>query len=368
MIRHRDESLHVVVGKRALDECGPKWAALADELDAPVFQRPEWARIWLEHLGRGAEPVLLIREGPDPFVWPLVAERVGPYRTLRSLGEGVSDYLGPLAGKPRDAVERSIDPLARAAGALGHVDLKSLRLDDDCLAALATGMRGSAHRVYERCPFIRTEGTFASYLEGRKKKFRANWKRTVRRTEAHGKVEFGVEPFDEALFAQLESVERESWKWAEGTAYLCHPGRRSFLRSVLGDGAIASEIWTCRIDGALAAFAVSFRSRRVRHYYLPSFRNRFSDVGTYLLGRIAETTFDSGLSELDLLQGDEAYKLAWATDERPVYELAAPGPLGWPAVLALRARWRMANSSRIRALRERMRRIGHDQSPSPESD
>ena len=343
-----------------MDECGPLWTTLAERLDVPVFQGPAWARTWLEHLGGHAEPWIVVCEGPDPFVWPLAVTRNGPFRVLRSLGEGVSDYLGPIGANPREAVRQTAAHLAGAAAGIGYIDLKCVALPTaDSLELLRAGLRGVTHRVYERCPFLRTDGTFASYLEGQKKKFRANWKRTVRRTEEQGKVEIGIAAFDDDLFAEIESVERESWKWAAGSAFLSDRGRRDFLRSVLSQPALGSEIWTCRIDGELAAFAVAFTTRTTRHYYLPSFRSRYSDVGTYLLGRIAEATFASDLGELDLLQGDESYKLVWATGERPVYEIAAPvsGALGWPAVVALRARWRLAESPHARALRARFHRM-----------
>ncbi len=345
-----------------MDECASRWATIADGLDVPVFQRPDWARTWLEHLGGHAEPVILIREGPDAYVWPLAVTRSGPYRVLRSLGEGVSDYLGPISANPREAVRHAAAHLLQAAKGIGHLDLKCVALpSDDSLEILHASIRGVTHRVYERCPFIRTEGTFATYLEGQKKKFRANWKRTTRKTESQGKVDIGISEFSDDLFAEVEAVERESWKWAAGSAFLSHPGRRAFLKSVLSQPAFGSEIWTCRIDGELAAFAVAFTTRTKRHYYLPSFRSRYSDVGTYLLGHIAEATFDSHLSELDLLQGDESYKLVWSTGERPVYEIAAPGAgvYGWPAIVALRMRWRLAESPRARALRASINRVLH---------
>lgn len=356
MTRGDDRARRIVVGTGAIDECGPLWAALVERLDAPVFQSPEWARTWMRHCGGDAEPWIVVGEGTEPYVWPFVLTRRGPYRVLRSLGEGVSDYLGPICADPAFAVRDAAPLLLRGAGWLGHLDLKSLAIGDDALALLEAALPGATRRVYERCPFIRTEESFARYLEDQKKKFRANWKRTLRRTEAHGKVDFGLSAFSEEIFAEIQMVERESWKWENGTAYLSDPRRVAFLRAVLAQPAMGSEIWTCRIDGALAAFAVSFATRTKRHYYLPSFRSRYSDVGTYLLGRILETTCASELVELDLLQGDEAYKMAWATGERPVFEVAAPGvgPLGWPAVRALEARWRLAESNTARALRARL--------------
>jgi CelD/BcsL family acetyltransferase involved in cellulose biosynthesis len=99
----------------------------------------------------------------------------------------------------------------------------------------------------------------------------------------------------------------------------------------------------------LAAFAVVFTNDRTRHYYLPSFRSRFTDAGTFLLGEIVRDSFESEFSEFDFLQGDESYKLAWATHEHAVHQLVAAGhgPVGRTSLLVLRARWRLARSERL---------------------
>lgn len=344
-------------GARAIDHCRGLWDALAERLDVSAFQTAEWASVWLEHLGRGQVPWILYREGPEPWLWPLTVSRYGPYRIVRSLGEGVSDYLGPIGADRTTAVVDALPVLSGRMTRFGHVNLSSLALEDPALSSLRSGLPASGSRVYERCPNISTTGSFDDYLAGRKKKFRANWKRTIRRSEALGTLSVAIQPFDDRLFAEMIAVEQESWKWSHGTAYLAEPRRRDFLRAVLGHAGLRSEVWTCRVDGELAAFAVCFRSRRTRHYYLPSFRSRFSDVGTYLLGRITEATCESDLEELDLLQGDEGYKLAWATGERSVHQLAASGSslAGIPAVYLLFARWRLAESQVLRTVRERLR-------------
>jgi CelD/BcsL family acetyltransferase involved in cellulose biosynthesis len=347
----------LVVGPRALDEVEALWRVLEADAELPVFQRLGWARAWLEHLGGGGVPWLVVGRGSRPLLWPLFLRRRAGVRVLGLLGDGVSDYLGPLGRAAGETVGPLVACLERARARFDLLDLRSLALPDDARAALRLGLgRGAFERVYERCPVIDTSGGWEGYLQGRRKKFRANLKRAARRVAAHGPMAVARERAGEALLAELEAVERESWKWGHGTAYLRAAGRKAFLRRVLLDPELPSEIWTCRLAAELVGFAVVFTTSRSRHYYLPSFRDRFSDVGTYLLGEIVRESFASGCAEVDLLQGDEGYKTAWATGERAVHELVSPGggPLGSVAALALRARWRLARSPSARRLHDRV--------------
>jgi len=211
-----------------------------------------------------------------------------------------------------------------------------------------------------RCPVVATRGSWEDYLKTRKRKFRANLKRAIRRVGEQGTVEVERTVADAALFEEMIEVERESWKWAGGLAYLKPARDRGFLRDVLLESRVEHELWTCRIDRSLAGFALVFPSVHVRHYYLPSFRSRFSDAGSFLLGEIVRESFSSKYEELDLLRGDESYKLAWATHQNAVHEIAAAGrsPLGPIAREVLRARWTVARSDRLRALRTRIQALG----------
>ena len=71
---------------------------------------------------------------------------------------------------------------------------------------------------------------------------------------------------------------------------------------------------------------------------------------------IVKESCESGCEEFDFLQGDEAYKFPWATHERSVLEIAMAGgrPLGNMALAAIRLRWRVARSERLRELRGRV--------------
>ena len=350
--------LSLSIGRPAFAEIEPLWRALEERAEISPFQTYDWARAWLDHLAPDAEPWLVARDGTRPLLLALAARRRGGSTWLTLLGHGPSDYLGPL---PPELADADAVAIARAIGAArDRFDLLQLRgwsSSDAARDGFVASLDGrTALRAYEICPFVDTSGRWDDYLATRTKKFRANLKRTARRAEQAGAVTIGREAVDARLFDELVEVERESWKWEHGFAFLRDPRSRAFLRAVLLDSPLERELWTLRVGEVLAAFALVFPRAASRYYYLPSFRQRFPDVGTQLLRAIVEDSFSAGFTRFDFLQGDEDYKRPWATDSRSVYEIAGAGRgmRGALAVRALELRWRAARSARLRMLRERV--------------
>jgi CelD/BcsL family acetyltransferase involved in cellulose biosynthesis len=345
------------VGREAFGQRERFWRALERDGATTPFQTWDWARAWLEHLAPDAEPWLLVRDGTAPLLLPLALRRRGPLRSLVLLGHGPSDYLGPLPAALTDGDARALaEALRRQRGGFDWMDLRGWHSTDDARRGFLEALRGRAvSRLYEPCPIVETTGTWDDYLASRTKKFRANLKRTARRVASLGTCTVAREPVDAALFDELVAVERESWKWTVGSAFLQDDARRRFLAAILLESSLDRELWTLRIEDELAAFALVFPSEGVRHYYLPSFRSRFTDVGAQLLRTIIEDSFAGRTEVFDFLQGDEAYKKPWTTGARSVHEIAASGRawVGGPVVRGIEARWRLARSERIRRLRQR---------------
>jgi CelD/BcsL family acetyltransferase involved in cellulose biosynthesis len=169
-------------------------------------------------------------------------------------------------------------------------------------------------------------------------------------------VQIDREPPSAGVFEEMISVERESWKWERGLSMLREPRTRDFLRAVVLCPEIEQELWTLRVGGELGAFAIVLLGGRCRYYYLPSFRARFHDTGAHLLAEIVQRSFAEGFREVDLLQGDEPYKLVWANAERIVHEIASGhGVRGRAATATLRARWWLARSERLKRWRRELR-------------
>jgi CelD/BcsL family acetyltransferase involved in cellulose biosynthesis len=354
-----------------LERCADAWRTLEAEAGAgglAPFQRLAWARAWLRTVGAGCEPWMLRARDRHATLLPLVLVRRRGIRILRFLGHGVSDYLGPVPLNASAEALRSFGlALAREARGFDLLDLQSFHAEPERRHALAEALGlAIAERLYERCPVIDTTGDWPAYLASRRKKFRANLKRAERRVGEQGALAIQQEQATAALFEEMVAVERDSWKWTLGSAFLREESHRRFLAAVLLEDRVPSECWTLRLDGALAAFAVVFPGADRRYYYLPSFRERHPDVGTRLLAAIVRDTFDGPWREFDFLRGDEGYKLAWCQSEREVHQLVAAGrtPLGAAALATVRVRWRLARSHRIRALRAAFLRRGAAQPAS----
>lgn len=358
--RDRDASadgMEVLFGRSGFEQAEPLWRRLEGSVGATPFQSYEWARCWLDRFAPDAEPWLFVRDGARPLLLATALRRVRGVGVLTLLGHGPSDYLGPLPG---DLTASDAVALARAITRVrGRFDLLQFRgwfSADASRESLAAALAGrTSTRLYEPCPFVDTTGSWDDYLKARTKKFRANLKRTARRAEQAGQYVIDREEVDEALIEEMISVERESWKWENGFAFLRDARLLGFLRDVLLETTVTRELWTLRFGGQLAAFALTFPSARVRHYYLPSFRARFPDVGTQLLRTIVEDSFSADFEEFDFLQGDEQYKRPWTTGTRNVHEVVSAGRpiIGSLAVRSFEARWRLGRSERLRAWRRR---------------
>jgi len=353
-----DLTTTLVAGADALESTAALWRRLEAAEDPPPFRTHGWARAWLTHLGAGAEPWLLLCGEPATGLLPLVLRRTHGARVLSLLGHGISDYLGPLgaAGEPAwlEALGRRLRGESRR---FDLVDLLSLRASPAQRTALARGLGGAANeRVYERCPLVRIETSWEEYLKTRSSNQRKNVKRLGRRVGAQGDVAIACETATPELFDALIEVERASWKWEHGLSSLRDPRRRAFLRELLLGGGVRHELWTCRVGAALGAFAIVLLGGRTRYYYLASFRQDVSRVGNLLLLELLRDSFGAKLEAFDFLQGDEPYKFEWANAEHEVHQLVAAGG-GWlaaPALAAVRVRWWIARSERLRRLRTRL--------------
>lgn len=363
--------LTLVRGAEAIHALRDAWQALAHRAGASPFQHPAWLESWYATLGAGAEPWLVLVEEPEPAFLALALRRTRGLRTLVAAGHGCSDWIG-LA--PLDAPAATWEAVARCLGSETHrFDLLHLRGLLASASTRRTFVRGfgglGAERVYERCPFIDTASGWETYLSTRKKKFRANLKRAERRVEAVGALTVQMEPPSAALFDAMVEVERASWKWNAGRAFLRDDALRALLRRVLLGGGLPLELWTLRVGERLAGFAVVLLRGEERLYYLPSFREDVPDAGSHLLRVIVEDAFSGRFRRFDFLQGDERYKLAWATGIDEVHELALAPPTlrGRLALGALSARWRLARSERAHRLRAWLtgKRGG---TPTPPSD
>ena len=350
--------MRVLTGREAFLALENDWERLADAMDAPVFQRHAWARIWLDHLGRKETPVLIVNGDPINAIFPLVkSDRAPGLLPLKWLGHGVSDYLGPLSAQPEAARELVLS-FRQSMPHWGGCLLQSIDLSGAVNRSFVDSLGPrTLSRPYEECPVINTAGSWDEFLKSKTSKFRTNYKRMLRKVNGLGEIHVSRAKPDEALFSEMLEVERNSWKWSDGSAFLRGPATRSFMRSILLESRLPVEVWACRVDDQLGGFAICFTTEKCRQYYLPSFRKDFWGLGVFLMAHLIELSCrDTGIQEFDFLRGDEAYKIPWSTGSRWVHDVVVPGDglLGRAPAAAIAARWKLAESERLRKVRTQM--------------
>ena len=317
---------------------GATWSALADAAHpgAP-FRSWAWLSAWWKTFSAGKELVVLVanRQGRPVGLLPLFAtpSPLGG-RRLAFLGEGIvgSDYLGLVcaAAAERELADAFADFLARAS--FDELDLDGLLPDDPLLHAVAGHLSPAqvTQSTRYRCPHIKLQGDFESYLNALPEGTGQQWKRRLRWLEKRPgfAIETLTTPADVARGLQtLIALHHRRWAVEGGSDAIDSPAVEEFHAYAARAMAEAgwARLYLLNVEGATRAALYGFRhGDRFAFYqagYDPDWRQR--SVGTVLLGHVVQRCFAEGVAEYDFLRGCEPYKLKWANGERTTVRLRA---------------------------------------------
>ena len=318
------------------------WGRLAEEA-GNVFATPEWLTLWRRHFGAdralrlyGAE-----REGRLAALVPLELWRSGRPRTLRFLGRGPSDVMGPVCA-PGDR-ETAAAAVEEALAGGGWDVLLAERLAGPDLLPASLGAREIQR---EPSPVLRIDGmSWDDFLASKSSNFRQQVRRRERKLAGEHELRFRLSDDPARLDADLEvlfALHEERWA-GEGSGALREQRaafHRDFARVALERGWL--RLWLLELGGRPVAawYGLRFAGREL--YYQagrdPAFERQA--VGFVLLVHSVREAMNDGMREYDFLRGGEGYKDRFTDDQTSVITLAAGrGPLGRAAVaLAPRAR------------------------------
>ena len=323
------------------------WLDLA-ERSGNVFLTPQWADAWRECLAPEAEPLLVTgrdEAGELRALWPVYVHARGPLRTVRLVGQGPADELGPACA-PEDR-PLAVAALQRALGDLGGQVLLAERLGADVAEPL-----GGTLLYREGSPYIPVDGrTLDEFLAEQSRNFREQAGRKRRKLEREHEVDWHMTTRPEELDADmgaLVDLHRRRWQEGESEAFAgpLEAFHRAFAARALERGWL--RLWVVRIDGQPVAAWHGFRFAGSDSYYQAGRDPEWdrTSVGSILLTHTVRCAFEDGMREYRLLRGEEGYKGRWAVEDRPVDIVAVPtGALGRPAVAAAAA---MNRSPRLR--------------------
>jgi CelD/BcsL family acetyltransferase involved in cellulose biosynthesis len=292
-----------------------EWRSLADRSPvATPFQTPEWAELWMKWYGRGQRPMgVEVREGNDLVgLYPLVRGR-SPWRAIRPLGTGPSDYLHPLAEAGREAdVAREIRGWLEERR--GLVDLHQIR-EDMPLGDEPGGLEQAICLVLDLPP------TYDSYLKTLGKSLRYDARRL---DKLPVEITTGREV---EVFLELH---HRRWR------------KRGLPGAFLGRAAGFHREWTevaeregwlrmtvLRHEGRAVGALYGMQMGAAAYYYQAGFDPEAKAIspGTLLVAHAIRTAIEEGAKVFDFMRGDEPYKRRW----KPTRELRnrrylEPGP------------------------------------------
>lgn len=319
-----------------------EWTALAERA-GNLFATWEWADAWWQVYGEGRHRLVTGCRAPGGRlvgILPLYVSTRRPVRTLRFLGHGPADQLGPIcAPEDRDDVGRALTRLLRERRREWDLLLaERLPPPEGWLGRLAGG------RVVhtEESPTLATEGlSFDEFLASRSRNFREQVRRRDRKLRREHEVEVRLSDA-ERLDGDLDTLFRlHDERWSEGESEALSGVRegfhRDYARRALERGWL--RLWVLEADGAPRAAWYGFRFAQMDWYYQsgrdPAWERQ--SVGFVLLAHTVRQAFDDGMLEYRLLRGGEEYKGRFASGDPGLETIALPrGLAGRGALLAAR--------------------------------
>jgi CelD/BcsL family acetyltransferase involved in cellulose biosynthesis len=331
------------------------WERLAAE-SRNVFATWEWNELWWRHYGgdRDLRVTVVRREDGEPAaVVPLFLWSRRPLRTLRLIGHGHGDRLGPICRD--DEAETAARALRSALAAEAHDVFVG-----DWLAGDRDWARVLGGRVVRRTgyPILHLrDDSWAEFLALRSRRFRKSVRHTRNRLERDHEVRIRL--------AEPATLERDL-----DAAFRLHRARFAGHRGCLfcGDheayqrafAALALErgwlrLLLLEIDGAPVALEYGFLFADAYFAYQggrdPAW-DRHS-VGFLLEVESIRRALEEGATEYRFLGGEEGYKYRYPTEDPRLETVLVPATgRGRAASAALAGVWRLPGGKSV------LRRVG----------
>jgi CelD/BcsL family acetyltransferase involved in cellulose biosynthesis len=337
--------MHLSVVNR-IEDIPDKFRALFDEAERQSFFLGfAWLRLYCSSLldvGDEVRIYLVEDRGSEPVaVLPLrlsKQERL-PGSDWRRALYGLSNYYSSLYapivtadGERSDAAIRLLaDHLMRERPRWQLVNLRPLDVDAPSYSALRAAFHQAGFAVQPYFCFgnwyLETAGrTFEQYFSSLPAQLRNTIRRKEARLDRRSDVRYELVTMPDGVPAAMDAYEaiyRRSWKKSEP--------RPEFIRALAVDA--ASRGWlrmgVIYIAGEPAAAQIWIVCHGTASIYKLAYDDKFAphSVGTILTKRLMQFVIDvDGVSCVDYLTGDDAYKRDWMSNRRERWGLIAFNP------------------------------------------
>ncbi len=308
-------SARVIESADWIDQLRLKWTNLESEggVQSP-FQTLDWLEPWWNLFGGTKRPhIYTLREGKDLVgIMPLTLSR-GPWRTVRTMGTGVSDYLQPVVmpGYERQFAEMLAGHL-ESLKSIDLVDLHQIREDLE-LARIFT-VRASDQAS---CLVLDLPDRYDDYVSCLSKSLRYEVRRLDRPGQAKRLTLATASNAEESL-AYLDiffKLHQTRWKQrALPGAFFSSKVRhlhQAFVQSAVRNDHL--RLTVLHVDGVAAGALYAMKTGDTFFFYQSGFdpQQRSHSPGTVLVAHAIQMAIEEGAKKFDFLRGDEPYKRRW---------------------------------------------------------
>jgi CelD/BcsL family acetyltransferase involved in cellulose biosynthesis len=308
------------------------WQRLWIEAGGYIFQSHDWITGWLTGVRDRKEirlQIVLAWDGDRlAAAMPCTVHRRTGLRILHFAAQDFSDYCDCLIDPDHDPA--AVMPLLwgglKQTGGFDLINLRQIRTDAGCRGFFDTlANSDTSWRIdpQERCLRIDNQWPNGNaFFRSLNKKARNNHTRGKRiLTELGGDVGFRVIEPDQSADAVIDETLRlkEAWLRLNEPASPLFGPDGTVLRAVI-DHAWRSglvKIFVLECGGKVAATSVNFVYGGRMEAYFTAYDAAFerASPGTILIVEYAQWSFDRGLTLVDFLRGEEAFKFRMANAE-----------------------------------------------------
>jgi CelD/BcsL family acetyltransferase involved in cellulose biosynthesis len=340
-------------------------AALTALASGPTpFHTREWLDAWALRFSTAATTAIEV-ESASHFTLSARFENgwkryrgLLPVREVRQPGGRLTTYKGPVAsGDMALAANTLVAWLVDDAPGWDIVVLDALQSQSGWAGALERALqaRALAYRVgaVVKTPYIALPATYEALHRTLKKSLRRNIARREEQARERGLTieRFSGHQVTPEHVEAAAAIERRSWKRGAGVGIYGDDAQLGLHLDLVRARSLPFQLdYVFLRDGEKrVAFQYGFLFNRIYYAYNTSFVDTYRDSspGLLLLNYLVKELIDSGMHTLDLLVGDDGYKLDWTSlsHELSTITIYAATPLG----MACRSLDRLAD--RIKARR-----------------
>jgi CelD/BcsL family acetyltransferase involved in cellulose biosynthesis len=307
-------TIEIMKGGMIFDRLTDEWHHLIQTSPfATPFQSREWLKNWTEHFANQRQlRTIVIREGSDLVgLFPMIQSH-SVWSSLRPLGVGPSDYLGPLLLDDGLAAQEGMRDVLMDFSKSHLVDLHQIPSDHP----FSSQFIDFDPIEQARCLILDLPATYEAYVASLSKSLRYD----VRRLEGKALKERGaivewVNPENVDEFAdQFFALHKARWK-SRGLPGAFFGKGEQFQRAWMVAAVESGTLIMNRLvsGGNSVGIVYAMKQGTTCYFYQAGMDPNASSLspGTILVSKMIERAIDLGCTTFDFMRGDEPYKRRW---------------------------------------------------------